>query len=240
MEIASVSDVGGREANEDKVLTVNFGDINLLVVADGMGGHAAGEVASNIAVTEIQNFLESRIGGGDIIELINRSITQANREVYRQSQENEAYAGMGTTVVMAVVIYNLASIANIGDSRAYRISGNRITQLTKDHSAVQDLMDRGVISREEAREHPSRHVITRVIGTEPEVRPDLFTVPLRSGDILLLCSDGLTDVLLDEEIYNVIQSSGDLNAACNELVKHAMANHAHDNISVVLGRKIRE
>jgi len=206
-------------------------------VADGMGGHAAGEVASGIAIAEIEKFLASNIGKRDLRDVVKQAIDKANREICLQSGENAEYTDMGTTIVMSIIQNDSVLTANVGDSRAYLISGDLITQITKDHSAIQELLDKGLISETEAREHPGKHVITRVLGVNNEVEPDFFDTTLNTGDTLLLCSDGLTDALPDEEIRNAVYSSACVEEACRELVKRAKENDAHDNISVVVARR---
>ena len=237
LEICHLTDAGGRSTNEDRVLVLSIDKLYLLAVADGLGGRAAGEVASSVALKEIEEFLKANVAGGDRCTTLEEAIARANKEVYLLSRENPAYAGMGTTLVLALVQQDKILIANVGDSRAYHLSGNRLIQITTDHSVVQELMERGVITEDEVRRHPQRSKLTRAIGVEQQVKADLHETELMPGDTMLLCSDGLTDPLTDEGIKAVINSSSKLDEACAELVREAKEKGSTDNISVILGRR---
>lgn len=206
-------------------------------MADGLSTHATGEVASSVALIEVEQSLKGNLDGVDILSAINQAISKANKEIYLLSKENPAYAGMGTTLVMALVQQSKVLIANVGDSRAYCITGSQIRQITKDHSIVQGLREQGLITEEEARHHPQKSILTRALGVEPEVRADIYDIELLPGDVLLLCSDGLTDSLKDEEIKEVIDSSSRLDEACADLISRAKEKVAKDNITVVLARE---
>lgn len=239
LEIYCLTDTGGRSRNEDRLLAKSLKGLHLLAVADGLGGHAAGEVASSVALVEVEESLKTNLGGGDMLNAMKEAISKANREICLLSRENPAYAGMSTTLVMALVRQGKVVIANVGDSRAYQVSGSRIRRITKDHSVVQGLIEQGLIIEKEALHHPERSTLTRALGLEPEVEMDAYDIQLLPGDILLLCSDGLTDSLGDEEIRQVIGSSGKLDEACAKLIRQARENGGRDNISVILSREKR-
>ena len=235
LEIYSATDIGGRSNNEDKVLTINLNDLAILAVADGMGGHSAGEVASGVAMIEIEKYFQMHPHTENLKLAAVESINKANKEIYQLSQENFEYTGMGTTLVMAIIKQTNVIIANVGDSRAYLITGNEIRKITKDHSAVQELLERGTITEEEARQHPFKGTLTRALGMEQEVKLDLYETMI-PGDILMLCSDGLTDSLSDEEMNEVIRSASNMDKACSNLIRRAKEKDVRDNISIILAR----
>jgi len=238
LEVCYKTDTGRtRSANEDSLLAVKLGEVHLLAVADGLGGHAAGEVASRLALIEIHEFLKTNLAEGNLRDAMRGAIGKANREIFLLSKENPVYAGMGTTLVAALVFQNKALIANVGDSRAYMI-GNEIQQITKDHSLVQELVERKVITEEEAFDHPQKNIVTRTLGMEGEVSPDLYEEEL-SGRLLLLCSDGLSDLLRDEEILETVAVSANLDEACDRLINLANEKSGIDNITVILARASR-
>lgn len=235
LEVCGRSDTGKRRSiNEDNLLTIEIGEFYLLAVADGLGGHAAGEVASKIAVIEIGEFLKRNLAEQGPLDAFKGAIEKANREIYLLSRENQAYAGMGSTVVAALVQGHKALIANVGDSRAYLVDGG-IEQVTRDHSLVQELVDKGIITKEEAVRHPQRHIVTRTLGTQDTVAPD-FKVWDLEGRTLLLCSDGLTDSLKEQEIRDTVLSSAELDQGCVNLIDLANQKGASDNITVILAR----
>lgn len=236
LEVCCKTDVGKkRNANEDSLLAVSLGNAHLLAVADGLGGHAAGEVASRVALIEIEGFLRTSLPRENLRDAMKGAIAKANREIILLSKENPSYAGMGSTLVAAVVSQNKALIANVGDSRAYLI-GDEIRWKTKDHSLVQELVDGNLITEEEAFNHPQKNIVTMTLGLENEVFPDFYDVEL-SGSILLLCSDGLSDSLRDEEIRKTIAASANLDEACTNLINLANDKGAADNITVILARE---
>ncbi|MFQ5975420.1 MAG: Stp1/IreP family PP2C-type Ser/Thr phosphatase [Candidatus Hydrothermarchaeales archaeon] len=235
LEVCSKTDIGKkRNINEDSFLTKRLGEFYILAVADGLGGHAAGEVASKIALIEIEEFLKANIGKQDLQKVMEAGISKANKEIYRLSKENPSYAEMRTTIVMAVVAEKNVLIANVGDSRAYLI-GNTIGQVTKDHSLVQELLDKKIITVEEAFHHPQKNIVTKVLGGESEVKPDLYTIEL-DQNVLLLCSDGLTGSLRDEEIMEIVVDSKDIDNACAKLIDSANEKGGKDNITVILAK----
>jgi serine/threonine protein phosphatase PrpC len=228
-DVAGVTDPGRkRRRNEDAFVL----DPPFFVVADGMGGAQAGEVASRLAATAFREYHDADdLGGEKRVEAI---IQEANRRIYDRAQEDTAVSGMGTTVTAALVEGESVAIGHVGDSRAYRIRGSELEQLTDDHSLVADLVRSGRLTPEEADAHPQRSVITRALGTDPEVDVDTFAVEAEPGDVFLLCSDGLTTMVADDEILRIIGESKTLEAAAKSLVKAANRYGGEDNVTVVL------
>jgi serine/threonine protein phosphatase PrpC len=222
-----LSDPGRRRRrNEDSYVV----SPPLFAVADGMGGAQAGELASRLAV--------EAMGGGSVAhseEQVISLIREANRRVFARSHEDAAASGMGTTMTAALVGDDgQVAIGHVGDSRAYLLRGGRLEQLTEDHSLVAELVRTGRLSAEEAEDHPQRSVITRALGTDPEVEVDAFTVPAEVGDLFLICSDGLTTMLGDEEILQTLEGArDDLEHAARKLVQQANRGGGDDNITVV-------
>ncbi len=224
-----VTDPGRRRRrNEDAYVA----EPPLFAIADGMGGAQAGEVASGLAAA----VLEEATGDDRGEERVAALIQEANRRVFQRSNEDAATSGMGTTMTVALVDNAGGTIAfgHVGDSRAYRIRGGELEQLTDDHSLVGELVRSGRLSPEEAESHPQRSVITRALGTEPDVDVDTFTVEAESDDIYLLCSDGLTDMVSQRDILAAVAASADLDDAARALVGAANAGGGEDNITVVL------
>ncbi len=234
LEVCFKTDIGRRSTNEDALVAKRLDYIYLLVVADGLGGHASGEVASKIALIEVEKFLKARLGKENIRDAVEGAISKANNEIYLLSRENPAYWGMGTTLVMAVVFENNALIANFGDSRAYLI-GEEIKRITRDHSLVKELLDKNLITEEEAFNHPQKNIVTKILGIKSEVKPDFYETEL-DDNILLLCTDGLTDSLRDEDVREIVVNSKDLGEACTKLVDSAKKKGGEDNITVALAK----
>ena len=202
----------------------------LFAVADGMGGAQAGEIASRLAADALREG-----GNGDGVERVAELVREANRRVYERSRSDSAASGMGTTVTAALVEGNHVRIGHVGDSRAYLIRDGLLEQLTDDHSLVAELIRGGKLSQEEADAHPQRSVITRALGTDPDVDVDTFTIEAHAGDVFLLCSDGLTTMVGDEAILRIVQEHRtDLNQAARTLVDAANTAGGEDNITVVL------
>jgi PPM family protein phosphatase len=222
----ALSDPGRRRRrNEDSYVV----SPPLFAVADGMGGAQAGELASRIAVDAMGSE-----GGTHGEERVRSLIEEANRRVFARSSEDAAASGMGTTMTAALVGDGEVTIGHVGDSRAYLLRGGRLQQLTDDHSLVAELMRSGRLSAEEAETHPQRSVITRALGTDPEVTVDAFTVPAEAGDLFLICSDGLTTMLDDDEILGTIEDAReDLEEAARRLIGKANRGGGEDNITVV-------
>jgi PPM family protein phosphatase len=220
-QFAGASDPGRRRRrNEDSYVI----DPPLFAVADGMGGAQAGEVASKLAAGAV----EAR--GADVEELIQ----EANRRVHQRSIEDPNASGMGTTLTVASVDDGLISIGHVGDSRAYLVRDGRLEQLTEDHSLVGELMRSGKLSAEEAETHPQRSVITRALGTDPDVDVDMFPIEARSGDLFLICSDGLSTMVDDDKILELVEKHrDDLEGLVKALIKAANRGGGEDNITVV-------
>lgn len=235
------SDIGRiRMANEDRSWAgVTSGGLTMAIVADGMGGHQAGDVASQLAVDAFREAMEPLQAGASAEEAqrcLREAIARANEVVYDMASRNEQYHNMGTTVVAALFIEeSLLVIGHIGDSRAYRISsGSAITQLTEDHTLVNELVRSGQISAEEAAHHPRRNVLTRALGTDDEVELDVQTFDWSGDDILLLCSDGLSGMISDEDILQAVSAQASLDEKADRLISMALAAGGDDNITVVL------
>ena len=232
----SITDIGKkRKLNQDYVYTSErpVGNLpNVFIVADGMGGHNAGDYASKFTVEtivgEIVNLPEKNPE-----QILKKAIEVANDKVLRMANENPDLEGMGTTVVAATCIGEELHVANVGDSRLYVI-GEKITQVTRDHSLVEEMIRMGGIDRATARNHPDKNIITRAIGAEESIDIDFFHVGLSKGDIVLMCSDGLTNMLEDEEIRMILNGQRDIVEKVEQLVKAANNNGGKDNIAVVL------
>jgi PPM family protein phosphatase len=225
--VAAVTDPGRtRRHNEDAYVI----EPPLFAIADGMGGAQAGEVASRLATAALKEGHPN--GGGE--RRIADLIQEANRRVYDRSSSDPNTSGMGTTITVALVEEDTVAFGHVGDSRAYLIRDARMEQLTEDHSLVNELLKTGKLSREEAETHPQRSVITRALGTDPDVDVDTFTVQAADGDVFLLCSDGLTTMVAADEIVETIARSGTLEEATKALVKAANRAGGEDNITVVL------
>ncbi len=231
----SITDIGQRrKQNQDYVFTseIPLGPLsNLFIVADGMGGHNAGDYASKHAIERIVEEVEN--SKDSPVETLERAIQSANRYIRVKSRENEDMTGMGTTVVAATITDDVMYVANVGDSRLYIIN-TEIKQITVDHSLVEEMVRMGGINREQAREHQDKNIITRAIGAEDELEIDFFQVQLKKGDFILLCSDGLTNMIEDEDIRMILLGQKDIVGKAEALVETANRNGGKDNISVVL------
>jgi PPM family protein phosphatase len=241
------SDVGRKRKGNEDAHSVDR-DHGLFVVADGMGGHAAGEVASRIAVDAINEFVSLTAGNDEITwpfglddtisydgNRLKTAIRHANRKVLEATHERADLEGMATTVAAVLVDRDIANIAHVGDSRIYLWSGESLTQLTSDHSWVNEQILTGVISPEQARSHPLRNVVTRALGGRADLIVDVQSRKMQGGDVLLLCSDGLTTMIPDDEIARILgESGGDVSQSANALVDGANERGGEDNITVVL------
>jgi protein phosphatase len=227
-QVAKLTDTGRkRRRNEDAYVV----QPPLFAVADGMGGAQAGEVASKLAKAALEDTDPGALSGP---ERVNSLIQEANRRVHERSNADPATSGMGTTMTVALVEGNSVAIGHVGDSRAYLVRDGRLEQLTEDHSLVNELLKSGKLSPEEAETHPQRSVITRAVGTDPDVDVDSFTIDAQDGDIFVICSDGLTDMVDDHDILDVIEHNlRDLDRAARELVSAANRGGGEDNITVV-------
>jgi protein phosphatase len=233
---AARTDVGRRRrANEDCYAIAS--ELGYFVVADGMGGHKAGQLASRLAAEAAVAALEALDGSAaTLTEKLRCTIAAANREIYVAAQAKAEFSGMGTTVVSLLAAEGRVALAHVGDSRAYLVRAGRIRQLTDDHSIVGELVRRREITESAAREHPHRHVLTRAVGVRREVAPDLAELTSSPGDLFVLCSDGLTGLVRDEEIAEAANAGTDLDAICSQLVDLANERGGEDNITVVLVR----
>lgn len=205
---------------------------NLFIVADGMGGHKAGDVASKTSIEEFVKYV-CTTNMTDPANILDAGIMEINKIIVKLAESNRDYQGMGTTFVAATIVDNHVYIANVGDSRLYLINSD-IQQITRDHSLVEEMVRLGQIAKEEARTHFKKNVITRAVGAEVTVTADIFEIETDTDDKLLLCSDGLTNMVEDYEIKKIIQSSDDIESAVHRLIDQANENGGKDNISAVL------
>lgn len=221
------TDVGRiRPQNEDSLITRE----PLFAVADGMGGHEAGEVASEIAIET----LAAQAPQTADARALGRAVMSANRAVIRAAEDGRGKPGMGTTMTAAILEGTKLVVAQVGDSRAYLLHGGRLSQITRDHSLMADLIEAGQITEEEARWHPQRSVITRALGSDPEMIPDLFDIQLDEGDRILLCSDGLSGMVYNEELEQILNAHEDPQECADALIEAANTNGGHDNITAVI------
>ncbi len=247
MKAWGITDIGlRRRENQDTYAFEAFGapDTVAAVVCDGMGGVNGGQIASSLAVEtflhELHAYAHVDMTAEQVREMEAFCVAQANSAVYGRSLEDESYHGMGTTLVSAVVSPDSAVVCNVGDSRAYHIGANGITRVTRDHSLVESLIESGDITREEARTHPNRNLITRALGPDKSIECDCFTVPFAEGDCLLLCSDGLIVTVEDEEMLAIVRAETDGAHALDRLVELSKSRGAPDNVTAVLIRNERE
>lgn len=206
---------------------------NLYIVADGMGGHKAGDHASHFAVERFVQLAE-QTKQTNPVTLMRTLLNWINEEVYQEAQSDEAYNGMGTTFVAVTVIDGRGYVVNVGDSRLYHIHKDEIRQVTLDHSLVEELVRRGELTAQEARRHPRKNIITRAVGVSDEILPDFFEIELEPGDYLLLCSDGLSNMIEDEELKDIVNSDRDIDAKVRYLIDKANYYGGFDNIAAVV------
>lgn len=244
MKAYTITDVGKvRTENQDCVWFFQnaIPKFDVLALCDGMGGARAGSVASDIALSafmyRITESLSDKKNKTPLPEQVRQAAEYSNEAVYEQAGTEAAYAGMGTTLVAAVFKGRQCSIVNVGDSRAYLISAGVITQITRDHSFVEDMVSRGSITREQARTHPRKNVITRALGAEETVECDVFTPDFRKNDILLLCSDGLSNTLADSELLEILVGNKKLEDMGKALLELALSRGAPDNVTLGLLQK---
>ncbi len=232
LRYAARSDVGlgSKSRNEDSA----YAGPELLVLCDGMGGHAGGDVASSLVVGELVHLDGESHGGDDLLEVLGQSVKDANARLHEESLNADELDGMGTTCIAMLRSGGKLAVANIGDSRAYLWRGGRFAQITKDHSFVQQLLDEGAITDEEALHHPQRSLITRVLTGGPEDEPDLSMRELRAGDRILICSDGLTDYVAHDTIEQIVAARGTAGEAADRLIQIALRASTRDNVTVVV------
>ena len=236
MKTFSVTDAGVvREMNQDYYFSSDtaVGNLpNLFIVADGMGGHKAGDYASRYTIERVVASV-SRNTGEEPIAIMKEAINKANELLVAESREDESKSGMGTTLVIGTIIGNKLFVANIGDSRLY-VVGQNMRQITRDHSLVDEMVRLGEINADEARVHPDKNILTRAVGTSDHVEADFFEVEITADDTILLCTDGLTNMVRDDEILDIIKKYDNAQAATMQLVKEANANGGRDNITVMI------
>ncbi|WP_059170091.1 Stp1/IreP family PP2C-type Ser/Thr phosphatase [Bacillus sp. FJAT-27445] len=227
-----------RSHNEDSGgIFVNADGYRLAIVADGMGGHRAGDVASGMALAELKNYWENtkEIRLPDQAERwLKEHISFVNSAIFRHARSNEACDGMGTTIVAAIMLDDSATIANIGDSRGYILNESGFRKITEDHSLVNELLRSGQISREDAENHPRKNVLLRALGTEENVEMDLSTILFEEGDALLLCSDGLSNKVNEKEMADILSSEASLEQKASRLITLANEYGGEDNITLAI------
>lgn len=236
MEIKEITHIGMvRDINEDSILTLKANDYYLLIVADGMGGHSGGEIASSIAVNSIKDFIKDKfIRYTNKEELIRDSILYANKNIYEKSLSDSLLNGMGTTITLSLIIKDNIYIGHVGDSRAYLIREEKLSQITEDHSYINELLKKGAITKEEAKIHPMKNLITRAVGTDKYIVIDTYEEHLLGRDTLIICSDGLTRHVNDKEILKIVKSE---NNQVECLLNLANARGGKDNISIIVARR---
>lgn len=236
MRAQAVTDVGQqRKVNQDYLYytTDKIGNLpNLFLVADGMGGHRAGDMASRYTVESFVKLVNETVQKDPIL-ILSDNVRKVNTLLLNKASESEDFKGMGTTFVAATIQDNVLRIANVGDSRLYIIS-NDIRQITRDHSFVEEMIMRGQIDRKQARTHEKKNIITRAIGAEETVEPEMFTVDIQKGDKILMCTDGLSNMIEDTDIFKIVKEYKDIDDAVKHLVLTANENGGTDNISVLM------
>ncbi len=238
MKVFAKSDVGkARQNNEDFYYVSSSEDfLKLYILADGMGGYNGGEIASRLATAAVKSYIESNFNKipherEDILALIKNAVEYANMIVYEKSKENQELENMGTTLEVCLIYNNKAFIGHIGDSRIYRIRKNIIRKLTVDHSYVQELVNDGTITKEEAIHHPKKNMLMKALGCTPFVEPDITVKGFLKDDIIVICSDGLTNMITEQEIYNTVIQDNSNNSEI--LVNKANELGGYDNITVI-------
>ena len=231
-----MKDIGKcREINQDYIFVSEepIGNLpNLFLVADGMGGHKAGDLASEYTVAKVQEAVSSSMQTIPY-QILKGAFQYANQKLLEKAGESDSYTGMGTTLVAATVKNDAVYVVNVGDSRLYKI-GDKIEQITEDHSLVEEMVRMGEISKEQARNHPDKNIITKAMGVSDTVEPDYFDTDLQKGECLLMCSDGLTNMVSDRQIKEIVELRTDLESCAKELIRAANQNGGRDNIAVVL------
>ena len=252
LEIVSATDPGMvRSHNEDSVAADAANGV--VVLADGMGGYNAGEVASGMAttviITEMQQVMtkvqpyeiDEKTGQQVAARMVREQVLKANTSIYQAAQSQPQYAGMGTTLVVSLFYDNRVLVAHLGDSRLYLMRDGRFSQVTRDHSLLQEQIDSGLITPEQAKHAQHKNLVTKALGIDPSVEPEIHEYPTKPGDLYLLCSDGLCDMVEDEDIALAVQTFGNnLKMAASHLVQMANDNGGRDNVSVILVRVLRE
>ena len=239
MKVKALTDIGLiRKKNQDSFFLSENQDLPLFIIADGMGGHKGGEVASSDAINIINKiFIENKeilINEKNIKDVIHKSIEKANKDIYKKSLEFKEYKGMGTTVSLCYIFQDHVFIGHVGDSRIYKIENEDIAQITEDHSLVNELIKKGEITKEEAYNHPQKNMITRAVGTSYDLEIDLEEFKYKKDDKILLCTDGVFNMLHDFEILEIIKNNIFISEAIDELISRAKKNGGLDNITAII------
>jgi PPM family protein phosphatase len=234
MKFSSITDVGlVRKRNEDSKY-VNE-ELNLFVVADGMGGHRAGQIASSMAINILEDYIHTK---GTLqsspSSTLKQGFLQANAEIFKTAKEEQELSGMGTTLTAGTIVGRHMVIAHVGDSRGYLIRDGQISRITDDHSLVFELMKNGGITPEEAERHPQKNILVRAVGTHTDIEVDLFYKTVHVGDLILLTSDGLTNLVKDEEILEILLGQESLDHLGKQLLQMALDRGGNDNVTIVL------
>lgn len=237
MKTFSMTHVGmRRETNQDYMYTseIPVGNLpNLFLVADGMGGHAAGDYASRFTVEKVVDYARQS-AKREPVAILRAAVKEANELLLAQASTDPQKEGMGTTLVAAIVDNDRLYVANVGDSRLYVLNQEKIVQITRDHSLVEEMVRLGEMDKEEAKDHPDKHIITRAIGVFADVHVDFFETAIKPGDIILMCSDGLTNMVDDESIRQIVRGQRDIAERTEKLIETANRNGGRDNITVVI------
>lgn len=238
MRSAACSDVGRVRTNNEDSLLVEAGR-GLFIVADGMGGITGGEVASALAVSVVSEYLRDRISSaspsGEVLAALKGSLVEADTKIKERTRRQTELSGMGTTIILALVQGDSVSIAHVGDSRGYLVRGGSIRRLTEDHTVVAQIVKSGIITDDEARTHKLKHVLSQALGSSPSPVPGLQTFRLQKGDAVILCTDGVTDMVEDKELAHIVRECGeDVDRACRQIVIRANENGGRDNITLVI------
>ena len=239
MNKISLTDIGlVREKNQDSIFASDEFDLPLFIIADGMGGHKGGEIASKTAIENIKAiFLKNKkklVSSRNIIKTIEEALQKSNTDIHKKSLKTLEYSGMGTTVSLCYIYESYVYIGHVGDSRIYKITSDNIIQLTEDHSLTNELLKKGEITAEEALSHPQKNIITRAVGSSPCLEVDIEKVNLKNTDSLLLCTDGLYNMVEDNKILEIFKENTSLKVTGNKLVNQAKNNGGYDNISLIL------
>lgn len=236
MKVHAITDVGRvRDSNQDfcMYITEPIGDLpNLFLVADGMGGHKSGDLASRFTVETFRELVQS-YDSLDTVTLLTKAVKEVNKLLIRKSLESSDYEGMGTTLVAATIEGNTLKVANVGDSRLYTINED-ICQITRDHSLVEEMVQRGQLEKDEARTHANKNIITRAIGVDNDVTPEIFSVDLEEGSKILMCTDGLTNMVDDGRIQRLVKKGGTVEDITERLMQAAIEGGGKDNITVMV------
>lgn len=242
MRAFAMTDIGKeREINEDYYyISEEKNGMKLCILADGMGGYKGGEIASKLATISVREYIELNFAKVDsstenIKELIRRAMNYANEQVFEKSRETEELNQMGTTLEICMIVGEKIYLGHIGDSRIYRIRRNVIRRITTDHSYVEGLIKDGTITKEQAFHHPEKNILTKALGCAKMIEPDITIKEFLPGDIILMCSDGLTNMLKETEIFDIVKDN--VETACNRLIKRANELGGYDNISIILVEK---